>query len=133
MGINVASPEPLNVMVVDDELGMRELVKRCLADLSCNLTVAASGEEALALANDPLALDLLITDEMMTGIEGHELARRLRSANPSLKVLYLTGFSDHLFDAKRQLWDLEAFLDKPFSPEGLRQAVALLVVGRLQL
>ena len=86
----------------------------------------------MALAADPRALDLLITDEVMPGIAGHELARRLRSANPNLKVLYLTGYSDRLFDAKDRLWDLEAFLDKPFSPEGLRQAVALLVKGRLK-
>jgi CheY-like chemotaxis protein len=108
-------------------------VKRCLTDLPFDLTAASSGEEALALTRDPQGLDLLITDEVMPGIEGHELARRLRSSNPNLKVLYLTGFSDRLFEAKDRLWDLEAFLDKPFSPESLRQAVALLLFGRLNL
>jgi len=68
---------------------------------------------------------------MMPGMEGHELSRRLRAANPNLRVLYLTGFSDRLFDAKQQMWDLEAYLDKPFTAESLRQAVALLVTGRL--
>ena len=93
---------------------------------------AASGEEALTVAGDPSELELLVTDEMMPGMEGHELSRRLRAANPDLKVLYLTGFSDHLFDAKQQMWDLEAYLDKPFSVQSLREAVDLLMVGRLK-
>ena len=123
---------PTKVLIVDDEGPMRELVRRCLSDLHFQLLDAGSGEEALSVAGDPSELDLLITDEMMPGMEGHELSRRLRARNPNLKVLYLTGFADRLFDAKQQMWDLEAYLDKPFSAEGLRQAVALLMVGRLR-
>jgi two-component system, cell cycle sensor histidine kinase and response regulator CckA len=122
-----------NILCVDDEVGIRELVRRCLADDRLSLTIAGSGDEALALTPDPDSLDLLITDEVMPGMEGHELARRLRHANPDLKVLYLTGYADHLFDAKSHMWNAEAFLDKPFTADGLRQAVALLVVGRLSL
>ncbi len=121
----------MNVLVVDDEAGMRELVKRCLMGSRFRLTEASGGEQALELVGDPRTLDLLITDEMMPGMEGHELSRRLRAANPNLKVLYLTGHSDRLFDAKQHMWDLEAYLDKPFTVESLRQAVAMLVVGRL--
>lgn len=121
-----------NVLIVDDEQGMRELVRRCLMDEQFQLLEAASGEEAITVAGDPNKLDLLITDEMMPGMEGHELSRRLRAANPNLKVLYLTGHSDRLFDAKQQMWDLEAYLDKPFSAQSLREAVALLMVGRLK-
>jgi CheY-like chemotaxis protein len=128
----MAQPQTKNVLIVDDEGGMRELVRRCLAGLEFQLLEAGSGEEALTVAGDANALDLLITDEMMPGIEGHELSRRLRAANPNLKVLYLTGHSDHLFEAKQQMWDLEAYLDKPFSAQSLREAVALLMVGRLK-
>src|SRR6266851_2337718 len=128
----MAEAATLNVLVVDDERGIRELVKRCLFDPRFRLAEASSGEEALALVGDPKSRDLLITDEMMPGMEGHELSRRLRAANPNLKVLYLTGHSDRLFEAKRQMWALEAYLDKPFTPESLREAVAMLVVGRLQ-
>lgn len=124
-------PQTKNVLIVDDENGMRELVRRCLTDLQFKLIEASSGEEAITVAGDPNELDLLITDEMMPGMEGHELSRRLRAANPNLRVLYLTGFSDKLFDAKQQMWDLEAYLDKPFSAKSLREAVALLMVGRL--
>jgi two-component system cell cycle sensor histidine kinase/response regulator CckA len=127
----MAALQTKNVLIVDDENGMRELVRRCLTDLHFTLLEAGSGDEALAVAGDPNELDLLITDEMMPGMEGHELSRRLRAANPNLRVLYLTGFSDKLFDAKRQMWDLEAYLDKPFSAKSLREAVALLMFGRL--
>ena len=122
----------LNVLIVDDEAGMRLLVKRCLADHFV-ITEAASGPDALALPIDARSLDLLVTDEMMPEVPGHEVARRFRLQNPDLKVLYLTAHSDHLFDAKQQMWDLEAYLDKPFTPESLRQAVAQLVFGRLVL
>jgi two-component system, cell cycle sensor histidine kinase and response regulator CckA len=73
----------------------------------------------------------LITDEMMPEMEGHELSRRLRLQNPDLRVLYLTGHSDHLFDRKQHMWELEAYLDKPFTQKALTEAVALLMTGKL--
>jgi two-component system, cell cycle sensor histidine kinase and response regulator CckA len=128
----LAEAATMSVLVVDDEPAVRELVKRCLSDSRFRLSEASDGHEALALVGDPNALDLLITDEMMPGMEGHELSRRLRTVNPNLKVLYLTGHSDRLFEAKRQMWALEAYLDKPFTLDSLREAVAMLLVGRLQ-
>lgn len=124
---------PLGILIVDDEAAVRSLVRRHLDDRGFALTEAASGQEALEAASKGGDLGLLITDEMMPGMEGHELARRLRIENPDLKVLYLTGYADRLFKAKRQLWELEAYLDKPFSANGLREAVALLVYGRTKL
>jgi two-component system cell cycle sensor histidine kinase/response regulator CckA len=122
----------LKVLVVDDEEGMRVLVKRCL-DEDCHVLQAASGVEALALLGPTQRIELLITDEMMPEMEGHELARRFRTQNPDLKVLYLTGFADKLFEAKDQMWEAEAYLDKPFTRSGLRQAIAQLVFGRQTL
>jgi DNA-binding response OmpR family regulator len=63
---------------------------------------------------------------------GDELARRLRQNEPGLKVLYLTGFSDHLFKEKVTLWEDEAYLDKPCSVKGLLEAVSLLLTGRFE-
>ena len=122
-----------SILVVDDEAGMRALVRRCLENHPFAVQDAESGERALGLVADGLGVQPLITDEMMPEMEGHELARRLRAANPNLKVLYLTGHADRLFDAKQHLWELEAYLDKPFTPEGLRQAVALLLHDRLTI
>ena len=64
---------------------------------------------------------------------GDELARRLRKLEPGLKVLYLTGFSDRLFEERPSLWEDEAFLDKPCKATALVQAVSLLACGQLHL
>ena len=67
----------------------------------------------------------------MPQMSGDELARRLRQNQPGLKVLYLTGFSDQLFQEKNTLWQDEAYLDKPCSVLALLQAVSLITVGQI--
>ena len=93
--------------------------------------VAGSGPDAIELAGKE-PIDLLLTDVNMPQMTGDELARRLRHDEPSLKVLYLTGFSDQLFSEKSTLWQDEAYLEKPCTITGLLEAVALLTVGRVQ-
>ena len=119
------------ILAVDDEPGVLALVRRCLADDErVTLIEASSGKDAVERIATGPALDLLITDLRMPEMEGDELARRVRMLEPELKVLYLTSHADRLFDAKKQLWAEEAYLDKPFTREGLREAVALLLFGR---
>jgi two-component system, cell cycle sensor histidine kinase and response regulator CckA len=69
---------------------------------------------------------------MMPDMTGAELARQLRQGNPLLKVLYLTGYTDQLFTEKVTLWEDEAFLEKPCTPEALLQAVSLAVTGSIR-
>ncbi|PYP34630.1 MAG: hypothetical protein DMD48_15505 [Gemmatimonadetes bacterium] len=76
-------------------------------------------------------VDLLLTDVAMPKMTGAELARRLRLNDPDLKVLYLTGCSDQLFEEKATLWHQEAFLEKPCTAAGLLQAVSLAVTGKM--
>jgi len=122
---------PLKVLIADDEPAIREIVRRFLDPSRFTIVEAANGKDAIALVPDAQSLDLLITDEMMPEMQGHELSRRLRLQNPDLKVLYLTGHSDHLFNAKEQMWELEAYLEKPFTQKALTEAVALLLTGKL--
>jgi two-component system cell cycle sensor histidine kinase/response regulator CckA len=129
----VKEGQTLAILAVDDEPGVLALVRRCLDDQSVTLTEASSGKDALALLPKGPALDLLITDLRMPEMEGDELARQVRTREPDLKVLYLTSHADGLFEAKKQLWAGEAYLDKPFTREGLREAVALLLFGRTAL
>ena len=123
---------PKRVLIVDDEELVRRFVDRILTDAGYQTTVACDGPDALRAAAQPGTFDLVVTDLMMPHMNGDELARRLRQSDPGLKILYLTGFSDHLFKEKVMLWEDEAFLDKPCSLDGLRQAVALMLTGTLE-
>jgi two-component system, cell cycle sensor histidine kinase and response regulator CckA len=121
----------IGVLVVDDEQSVRRFVERVLSEAGYTAVVAADGPEAIEKAATLQPFDLLLTDLMMPQMTGDELARRLRVGHPSLKVLYLTGFSDRLFKEKVTLWADEAFLDKPCSVKSLLEAVSLLLFGRV--
>jgi two-component system cell cycle sensor histidine kinase/response regulator CckA len=122
---------PVTVLVVDDEEPIRKFVDRVLRDAGYHTALASDGPEAIEAASKLASLDILVTDVMMPLMAGDELSRRLRQLQPSLKVLYLTGYADNLFKEKVTLWEDEAYLDKPCSINSLLQAVALLLYGRL--
>jgi CheY-like chemotaxis protein len=122
----------VSALIVDDEASVLKFVERVLGEAGYTTRTAADGPEAIEVAGKMDQFDILVTDLMMPQMTGDELARRLRVARPSLKVLYLTGFSDRLFKEKVTLWADEAFLDKPCSVKGLLEAVALLVFGRIE-
>jgi two-component system, cell cycle sensor histidine kinase and response regulator CckA len=128
-----AAPEPVNVLIVDDEEGVLKFVGRVLSDAGYKTTLATDGPDAIRVAAEQGPFDILVTDLMMPEMTGDELGRRLRTSEPRLKVLYLTGFSDRLFKEKATLWEDEAYLDKPCSPKGLLQAVSLLAHGRFDV
>ena len=122
----------ISVLIVDDEQSVRKFVERVLGEAGYTTTSASDGPEAIEAAAKLENFDILVTDVMMPQMTGDELARRLRVGRPSLKILYLTGFSDRLFKEKVTLWADEAFLDKPCSVKGLLQAVSLLLFGRVE-
>jgi two-component system, cell cycle sensor histidine kinase and response regulator CckA len=121
----------VSVLVVDDEESIRKFVDRVLRDAGHQTALASDGPEAIEVAAKLASLDILVTDVMMPLMAGDELARRLRLLQPSLKVLYLTGYADSLFKEKVTLWEDEAYLDKPCTMAGLVQAVSLLLYGHL--
>ena len=123
---------PVSVLIVDDEEPICRFVERVLRDAGYKTATAGSGAEALELASKLESLDVLVTDVMMPKMTGDELARRVRQDQPSVKVLYLTGYSDSLFKEKVTLWEGEAYLDKPCTIKGLLEAVSLLLFGRLE-
>jgi two-component system, cell cycle sensor histidine kinase and response regulator CckA len=128
----MTTPKPsISVLIVDDEEPLRRFVDRVLTQAGYTTTTAPDGPEAIEAAAKLGSFDLLVTDLMMPQMTGDELARRLRQSQPSLKVLYLTGFSDRLFKEKVTLWEGEAFLEKPCSIKGLMEAVAMLLFRRI--
>jgi two-component system cell cycle sensor histidine kinase/response regulator CckA len=125
-----AGPEPLSILVVDDEESILRYADRVLSGAGYRTTLAGDGADAVRIARAN-RIDLLLTDVMMPEMTGHELARRLRQDTPGLKVLYMTGYSDKLFQEKNTLWADESFLDKPCSPGALLEAVSLAITGRI--
>ena len=121
----------MRVLIVDDEEPMRRLVDAILRDAGYETTLAGDGDEAIAISAKAPVFNLLITDEMMPRMAGHQLARYMRERFLDIKVLYLSGFRDHLLKENGSLWADEAFLEKPCTPDELVQAVSLLLFGPL--
>ena len=117
---------PATILIVDDEEPIRRMVDRILQSAGYVTRLASSGADALAIADGPGPIDLMVTDMMMPEMNGDEVARRLRQKYPALKVLYYTGFADRLFDEKGTMWEDEAYLEKPSGVRGLLEAVSLL-------
>ncbi|HET8991007.1 MAG TPA: ATP-binding protein [Acidimicrobiales bacterium] len=116
-----------SVLVVEDDAGLRRLMAQVLRRNGHEVLDAPSGEEALELAERyEGVIDLLVSDVDLGGLDGPELARRLREGRPGLKVLLTSGTAD-----AGVLEGLEAaptaFLAKPFRPSALIEAVHDLV------
>lgn len=128
-GRHSVETQPERVLIVDDDRSVREFVDQVLRRAGYVTGTAAGGHEALRMAED-FHPDLLLTDVMMPQMTGDELARQLRVKEPDLKVLYLTGYADRLFNEKGTLWEHEAFLEKPSTIDGILEGVRLLLRTR---
>ena len=119
------------VLVVDDEPPMRTLARRILEPAGYRVIEAAGATAAIVLLEAGARIDLLIADLDMPHVGGDEMVRQMRKAQPELKVLYVTAHIDRLLDERPQLWEGEAFLDKPYTSTGLLEAVSLLLTGKV--
>lgn len=108
------------VLLVEDELLVREVAAEDLGEAGFDVTPASDGDEALAILRDNSQFDLLFTDIRMPGsTDGWELAREAKQLIPDLKVIYATG----LGDAGEGLGDGECYVRKPYNLKDLRQAL----------
>jgi DNA-binding response OmpR family regulator len=121
------------LLAVDDELPVLKLVVRVLATDNYEIGSANSGVEAAKMieAPDYPGIDLLVTDLMMPGMNGRELAAVTRKKYPNARVLYVTGFADTLFTGVNELGEGESFIEKPFGTDGLLEATRLLMFGHI--
>jgi PAS domain S-box-containing protein len=112
------------LLVVDDEDALREVAGRILAGAGYHVLAADGGRSALELAAlHEGAIDLLVSDVMMPGMLGKELAERLVDARPETRVLYMSGYARPVLASQGTLEDGVALLEKPFSAEDLLSAV----------
>jgi DNA-binding response OmpR family regulator len=110
-------------MIVEDEPSVRSLVASALRHDGYRLLIASSAEEALtqAGAHDG-PIDLLLTDAMMPGKGGVELASLLTAQRPGLPVIVMSGYTEDTLDVPG-LKEPIALLQKPFSPRELRRRI----------
>jgi CheY-like chemotaxis protein len=123
-----ANTAPMVLMVVDDDLNASEMERAILEPAGYEVLRASSGRDVISRLEAGTAIDLLIADLNMPGMDGAEMVRRIRRTRPRLKVLYVTGFIDSLKDV-RPLGATEAFLEKPITVDRLREAVSMLLYG----
>jgi CheY-like chemotaxis protein len=110
-------------MIVEDEPEVRALASRILRKEGYAALEAADGGEALRLAKGPLHIDLLLTDVIMPGMSGSELAGRLRELCADIKIIYMSGYTHDMIDRHGVFDPGTAFLQKPFNAHGLAHAV----------
>jgi len=130
-----ASPEPEalpqaarkhneTILLVEDEPAVRQLAQMVLSERGYTVLGALSPEDAERLAgHDGAEIHLLLTDVVMPGMSGRELARRLTGRYPHLRVLYMSGYTYNVIAQDGTLEEGISFLQKPFTPQVLTEKV----------
>ncbi len=110
------------VLVVEDEPGLRAMTCRVLKSAGYQVLDSARPSAAIKIA-ETATLDLLVTDIVLPEMNGRELATRLRSEKPGLRVLYMSGYPGGALTVQQLADDGVGFMPKPFTPEVLLEKV----------
>jgi PAS domain S-box-containing protein len=112
------------ILLVEDEDQVRALVKGVLEEAGYIVLAASRGDAALALAEEHAgAIELLLTDVIMPGMSGRDLVHQLTPLRPTVRVLYMSGYTDDAIAHRGVLDDGVVLLQKPFSGTGLLRKV----------
>jgi two-component system, cell cycle sensor histidine kinase and response regulator CckA len=126
----VVAHEASTVLLVDDYRRVRELARKVLTRQGYRVLAASSGSEALDIAREYSgSIDVLLTDVVMPGMSGPDLARRLQQVRPRMSVLYMSGYAADTLGAPGIADHGAALLEKPFTPAALAHKVRE-VLGR---
>ena len=112
------------ILIVDDEPSIRNVVNDILLSYGYEILVAANGEEALEIAkNSSNKIDLLLTDVIMPGMNGRELAERVTAINPKIAVLFMSGYTDNIITHQGVLKPGTMMINKPLVPNILAKKI----------
>ena len=112
--------EPATILLVEDEDAVRSVARRALERKGFLVIEAASGDEAIRLADrDDVRIDLLLSDVLMPGTSGCDLAEHLRKRHSGLRVLLMSGYDESVIAAQAAPVPGAEFLEKPFTPSDL--------------
>jgi CheY-like chemotaxis protein len=119
------------ILVAEDEEPIAALVQDILSARGYKVLVALTVDEAIRLSEQKTEnIHLLLTDIVMPKFSGKELARRIRQTRPSMKVLYMSGYTNDTIVHHGVLEDSTEFLEKPFTPSVLARRVREVLDGR---
>jgi CheY-like chemotaxis protein len=113
------------ILLAEDEPSVRELATRILSDKGYQVYPAPDGNEALKIVQDDprRKVHLLLTDVVMPGMSGKDVADHLRLSTPDIKILFISGYTDDAIVHHGVLDEGVNFIQKPFTPEGLARKV----------
>src|SRR5581483_4684310 len=116
------------ILVVEDDENVQLVVADMLDGLGYRVLLAANGDDALALlAKRERHIDLMLTDVMLPGMNGREVAERARQIEPALKVLFMTGYARDVIVHQGRLDPGIELIEKPFHAEMLAQRLSELL------
>jgi two-component system cell cycle sensor histidine kinase/response regulator CckA len=113
------------VLVVEDDPAVREFARRSLEASGYTVLAAAGGDEALQASEDRVeTIDVLLTDVVMPGVHGPELAARIQASRPGIGVVFMSGYAEVDLDRGPKHSAAGEILPKPFTLEALSRAVS---------
>jgi CheY-like chemotaxis protein len=118
------------ILIVEDEATVRAALVRMAGGLGYAVVEASTPARALAMVEAGTAFDALVTDVVMPGMNGRELAERISAGRPGLPVLYMSGYAPETVFEGGMLAKDAAFLAKPFSRADLASALGVLIGRR---
>jgi len=108
------------ILAVEDDRLVRDVASRFLRSGGYKVLVAENGDEALRICREHQGpIHLLLTDMVMPGLSGNEITERAKELRPELKVLFMSGYTDHAIVSNGILEEGIAFIQKPFTRQGL--------------
>ena len=117
------------ILLVDDEVPLRELAEEILVELGYETAGYSTSQDALdAYLKDPRRFDAVLSDEVMPGLTGTQLATRIHQDNPQLPVLIITAYGGAGFELRAQQAGVVAVLKKPYDKAAIAQALASALV-----
>jgi CheY-like chemotaxis protein len=112
------------ILVVEDDVQLRDLVRTILTAFGYSVVAPGDVESIRSMSEDAvLKINLLLTDVIMPGINGRDLARQFAARNPAIKVLYMSGYAENAIVHHGVLDESTHFLQKPFTPSALTAKV----------
>jgi DNA-binding NtrC family response regulator len=110
------------ILVVDDEEVVVGVICAALKSGEHEITVARSGNEAVAAAQEAVSLDLLIIDDYLKPDRASDIAKRILPQHPAMRVLHISGYFRDQLEARDSLPTKTGFIRKPFTARQIRDA-----------